>query len=116
MAGETLTKGDESPVTVADFAAQAVVIATLTERLGAVEMVGEEDAADLIADDRSDLRSGVTDLVRRQLGAAVGETAVVDWIAAGSSDGHCGPQRRSASDLPISRSQEDTRSVWIAAP
>ena len=46
-AGDTLTKGDDSPVTVADFAAQAVVCATLTERLGALDLVGEEDASDL---------------------------------------------------------------------
>ena len=45
VAGDTLTKGDDSPVTVADFAAQAVVCATLTERLGRIELVGEEDSA-----------------------------------------------------------------------
>ena len=34
VAGDTLTKGDDSPVTVADFAAQAVVCAGLTDALG----------------------------------------------------------------------------------
>ncbi len=47
VAGDTLTKGDASPVTVADFAAQAIVCATLTDRLGAIELVGEEDSSDL---------------------------------------------------------------------
>ena len=44
--GDTLIKGDESPVTVADFAAQALVAATLADALGEIDMVGEEDATD----------------------------------------------------------------------
>ncbi|MFZ8996951.1 MAG: 3'(2'),5'-bisphosphate nucleotidase, partial [Ilumatobacteraceae bacterium] len=36
-AGGTLTKGDDSPVTVADFAAQAVVCRVLGEHLGDVD-------------------------------------------------------------------------------
>ncbi|MFP5487145.1 MAG: 3'(2'),5'-bisphosphate nucleotidase, partial [Acidimicrobiia bacterium] len=63
VAGDTLTKGDDSPVTVADFAAQAVVAATLAERLGGFDLVGEEDAGDLRAGDRSTLLDGVVDLV-----------------------------------------------------
>jgi len=85
--GDTLTKGDESPVTVADFAAQAVVCAELTDALGSIDMVGEEDSDDLRAADRSDLREGVVRLVRRQRGDRVSESSVVDWIAVGSSDG-----------------------------
>jgi 3'(2'), 5'-bisphosphate nucleotidase len=86
-AGDTLTKGDESPVTVADFAAQAVVCAELTKVLGTIDMVGEEDSDDLRADDRSDLREGVTALVRRQRGDSVSESSVIDWISVGSADG-----------------------------
>jgi 3'(2'), 5'-bisphosphate nucleotidase len=83
--GETLTKGDESPVTVADFAAQAIVCATLTERLGAVELVGEESSSDLA--DNEPLRDGVVDLVAAQRRSAAGAEQVLDWISIGDSDG-----------------------------
>ncbi len=62
VGGDTLTKSDDSPVTVADFAAQAIVCASLVERLGAgVQVVGEEHADDLA--DRPELLAGVTTLV-----------------------------------------------------
>jgi 3'(2'), 5'-bisphosphate nucleotidase len=84
VAGDTLTKGDASPVTVADFAAQAIVCATLTDRLGAIELVGEEDSSDLAGNVM--LRDGVVDLVRVQRGD-VSAGAVLDWISVGHSDG-----------------------------
>ena len=84
-AGDTLTKGDDSPVTVADFAAQAVVCATLTERLGALDLVGEEDSSDLRH--RTALRDGVVELVGAQRGGEVSTEAVLDWISVGNSDG-----------------------------
>lgn len=87
VAGETLTKGDDSPVTVADFAAQAVVVEALTDRLGSIELVGEEDPADLASDDQASLRDGVTALVATQLGREVAAGQVLDWIGVGGSDG-----------------------------
>jgi len=39
-----ITKDDKSPVTVADFASQAVVAKVLSDRLGEVVLVGEEDS------------------------------------------------------------------------
>jgi 3'(2'), 5'-bisphosphate nucleotidase len=84
LGGDTLTKGDDSPVTVADFAAQAVVCATLSERLGTLTLVGEEDATDLEASDTADLLRGVVDLVNTERPAAVGE--VLDWIRLGTGD------------------------------
>ncbi len=42
-----LTKDDLSPVAVADFACQAVVARTLSERLGRVTLVAEEDSREL---------------------------------------------------------------------
>ena len=86
-AGETLTKGDDSPVTVADFAAQAVVVEALTDRLGAIELVGEEDPADLASDDQTTLRDGVVGLVADQLGREVSSEQVLEWIGVGGSDG-----------------------------
>ena len=87
VAGDTLTKGDASPVTVADFAAQAVVCATLVDELGAIDLVGEEDSDDLRSDTRADLRDGVVDLVRSQRGGDVTADSVLDWISVGSADG-----------------------------
>jgi 3'(2'), 5'-bisphosphate nucleotidase len=87
LAGHTLTKGDDSPVTVADFAVQALVCATLTDSLGAIEMVGEEDTTDLRADGQSALRDGVGELVRNQLGADATPERVINWIGLGACDG-----------------------------
>jgi 3'(2'), 5'-bisphosphate nucleotidase len=85
-AGETLTKGDDSPVTVADFAAQAIVCATLQEQLGAVAVVGEEDAADLATPDAATLADGVADLVSDAMGERVDVAQVRDWIGIGGAD------------------------------
>jgi 3'(2'), 5'-bisphosphate nucleotidase len=59
-----LTKSDDSPVTVADFASQAVVVHLLRQRLGPIELVGEESADALRAPDRAALREAVTEAVR----------------------------------------------------
>lgn len=47
----TLEKGDKSPVTVADFASQAVVARALRASFPSDPLVGEEDASALRADD-----------------------------------------------------------------
>lgn len=86
-AGSTLTKGDDSPVTVADFAAQAVVCAALADRLGDFDLVGEEDATDLSGDQRSTLRDGVVALVADQRGEPVAAADVLGWIDRGRADG-----------------------------
>jgi len=59
VTGETLAKHDKSPVTVADFGAQAVVIAELQEAFPEDPVVGEEDA--------SMLRAEQGDAVRRKV-------------------------------------------------
>ncbi len=87
LAGHTLTKGDESPVTIADFAAQAVVCAELTDSLGEIEMIGEEESDDLRGSDATDLLDAVVALVASQRGDAVSSGAVLDWISIGSSAG-----------------------------
>jgi 3'(2'), 5'-bisphosphate nucleotidase len=87
VGGDTLTKSDDSPVTVADFAAQAVVSATLSDHLGEFELVGEEDATDLAGDARSHLRDGVVALVAGQRGGAVSSDDVVGWVSRGGADG-----------------------------
>lgn len=50
----SVLKDDSSPVTVADYAAQAVIAHLLEDALGAVHLVAEEDADDL----RSRLEAG----------------------------------------------------------
>jgi 3'(2'), 5'-bisphosphate nucleotidase len=87
VAGDTLTKGDDSPVTVADFAAQAVVCAELARRLGRFDLVGEEDPADLEADAQASLRDGVVALVAGHLDRPVSAATVLDWIGLGGADG-----------------------------
>ena len=87
LAGHTLTKGDASPVTIADFAAQAVVCAELTDSLGAIEMIGEEDSNDLRTADAGDLLDAVVGLVGTQRGDTVSAGTVLDWISVGSSTG-----------------------------
>jgi 3'(2'), 5'-bisphosphate nucleotidase len=84
VAGDTLTKTDDSPVTVADFAAQAVVCAELADALGAVTMIGEEDADDLRDPAQRTLLDGVTELVRGQRSDASPEE-VLGWISTGST-------------------------------
>ena len=59
VAGTTLEKGDKSPVTVADFGAQAVVSARLGAAFPTTPMVGEEDAAALREPENEALRDKV---------------------------------------------------------
>jgi 3'(2'), 5'-bisphosphate nucleotidase len=86
VAGDTLTKGDDSPVTVADFGAQAVVCATLAERLGDVAVVGEEDSSDVSGHEQSTLLGGVADLASGAIGRSVDPATVLDWISLGGAD------------------------------
>ena len=87
LAGHTLTKLDASPVTIADFAAQAVVCAALTDSLGTIEMIGEEESDDLRAPEATELLDAVVGLVASQRGDAASARSVLDWISVGSSAG-----------------------------
>jgi HAL2 family 3'(2'),5'-bisphosphate nucleotidase len=85
VSGNTLTKSDDSPVTVADFAAQAIVCNTLAEELGDVAVVGEETPDDLV--DRPDLLDGVASLVDMGVGTSnVTATDVIEAVGRGASD------------------------------
>lgn len=46
-----ITKDDRSPVTIADYAAQAIVATVLTERLGRITLIGEESSTFLRQDE-----------------------------------------------------------------
>lgn len=65
MVSEALTKDDRSPVTVADFAAQAVVGYLLEKEFPADQLVGEEQSAALRSADQRDTLLTVTEYVSR---------------------------------------------------
>jgi len=80
---ETIQKKDKSPVTVADFASQAVVCA----RLGEGEpVVGEEDASELRQPEQAALLSVVAEQVNATLGETADASAILDWIDRGGTD------------------------------
>jgi 3'(2'), 5'-bisphosphate nucleotidase len=80
---DTLTKKDRSPVTVADYGAQAMICRRLDEQFAGDPVVGEEDAAALRADDGADALAKVTGFVSRYDDGATAE-AVCNWIDHGN--------------------------------
>jgi 3'(2'), 5'-bisphosphate nucleotidase len=82
VGAETLEKRDKSPVTVADFAAQAVVCHALAEAFPHDRVVGEEasDALRGAEDAARALRAKVTAVVRSVLGPETTEEAVLAAI------------------------------------
>ena len=79
---DALTKGDKSPVTVADFASQAVVASFLAE--SGLPLVAEEDAAELRNADES-LRDRTLKAVR-QVRDGASFDQIADWIDAGGTE------------------------------
>ncbi|KAF7795835.1 hypothetical protein EIP86_007002 [Pleurotus ostreatoroseus] len=64
---ETLTKDDKSPVTVGDYAAQAVINTILTRAFPNDPIVGEEDAADLRQESGTALRNRIVELANETI-------------------------------------------------
>jgi 3'(2'), 5'-bisphosphate nucleotidase len=85
---DSYEKKDKSPVTVADYASQAVVCAHLERALPKDRVVGEEDAAELRGE-QVDVRRRVAERVAVELGKEATEARVLDWIDLGgaSADG-----------------------------
>ncbi|MEX0777256.1 MAG: 3'(2'),5'-bisphosphate nucleotidase [Phycisphaeraceae bacterium] len=90
---ETLAKKDKSPVTVADFASQAVVCAALEKAFPDDPVVGEEDAHELRQSDQAALRNIVVDHVRNDLGAHIDDDQVLGWIDRGGASGGASAER-----------------------
>lgn len=86
ITADTLEKKDKSPVTVADFAAQAIVCSHLLKALPSDLMVGEEDSAELRTGEEAALRAAVVQHVADELGGA-DEAQVLAWIDHGCHDG-----------------------------
>lgn len=83
---QTIQKKDRSPVTVADFASQAIVCARLAERFPDDAMIAEEDSAQLQGDEHATVRHSVVGHVATVLGADPSEQQVLDWIDRGGSE------------------------------
>jgi HAL2 family 3'(2'),5'-bisphosphate nucleotidase len=82
IAGSALQKDDKSPVTVADFASQAIVCRVLSSLFKGDPIVGEETAADLLSDERRPFLDRVVSLLQGVEPDSTRE-AVCRWIDAG---------------------------------
>ena len=80
MISPALTKDDRSPVTVADFASQALVGYMLEQRFPDIPLVAEEDSAELSAQPETLQR--VTDFAKNKLPEAT-PNLVCEWIDRG---------------------------------
>ncbi len=82
MVAPAMTKEDKSPVTVADFGAQALICRTLAREFADDPVVGEEDAHALRVDDGSDARAAVAQYVLRRAQGSADD--VLGWIDHGN--------------------------------
>ena len=81
----TITKDDKSPVTVADYAAQAVVAMVLKEHIGEFVMVAEESSSFLRDEDNAAILSAVVAAVQEVWDDATPDD-VLDAIDLGAGD------------------------------
>lgn len=84
MVSDALTKGDKSPVTVADFASQAYVAQKLIETFPGVPLVGEESSATLKTPEQKQTLEQITKFVNQKIPNCT-QTQVCDWIDLGST-------------------------------
>ncbi|HZN58812.1 MAG TPA: inositol monophosphatase family protein, partial [Planctomycetota bacterium] len=84
--GAALVKGDRSPVTIADFGAQAIVSRRLAQRFASDPVMGEESAAELVAPERASIRDAVCAEVAASIPGAKASD-VLAWIGRAQSDG-----------------------------
>ncbi len=84
MVSDALTKGDKSPVTVADFASQAYVAKQLIDTFPGVPMVGEESSASLKTEENKQTLQDITNFVNTIIPNSSQEQ-VCDWIDFGST-------------------------------
>lgn len=80
-----LTKQDRSPVTVADFASQAVVAKRLIDRFPDMVLVGEESAAELRDEQNAETTEQILHFVRQALPAATTDDLCA-WIDSGAGE------------------------------
>lgn len=85
LVSPAITKTDRSPVTVADFASQALVGQMLSEAFQHDRLVAEEDSRTLREDDEGETLKRVTEYVRRILPEA-DQQRVCAWIDLGAAE------------------------------
>lgn len=85
MVGDALAKGDKSPVTVADFAAQAVVAKRLEKRFPGAALMGEESAVALRTPEGRPTLEQVAYFVRMAVPDAT-PAEICDWIDRGAAE------------------------------
>lgn len=86
VAAEKHDKADKSPVTVADYGAQALVLSTLANSFPGDPAVGEEDSSDLRKPENADLFARVVEYVQK-ISPELDSAAVLSAIDRGSHDG-----------------------------
>jgi 3'(2'), 5'-bisphosphate nucleotidase len=86
VTAETLEKKDKSPVTVADFASQAIVCQRLEAVFAGDAVVGEEGSAELREEGQRVLCDAVVREVAAEVAGDPGAAAVLDWIDRGGAD------------------------------
>jgi 3'(2'), 5'-bisphosphate nucleotidase len=82
---ETLQKRDRTPVTVADYAAQAVIIQSLTEHFPDYPFIAEESSGELREEGKEEIRGRLLELVRAVLPSVQDEAALFAVIDKGKS-------------------------------
>src|SRR5882724_5204907 len=82
---QALTKSDRSPVTVADFAAQAIIAQRFAGERADDVLVGEEDAGDLRSEASRATLEHVTRFVGERVPGTTGD-AVCTWIDRGRAE------------------------------
>jgi len=83
--GSSLTKGDKSPVTVADFTSQAIIARMLSQAFPDIPLVAEETSTALREPDGAAILSNVTKYVNQVFPDANAET-VCEWIDFGGAE------------------------------
>jgi len=87
LSGGVINKEDRSPVTVADFGAQAVVSDLLAATLPEIPLVSEENSSPLRNPDNKKLKDGVIGYVRRFSPGLKDEDAIFKAIDRGTAQG-----------------------------
>jgi len=85
MSGDAMEKKDKSPVTIADYASQAIICKLILEQFPNDLIVGEEDAGDLRLPAHAESRERVHREISR-LGISATQEDVLSWIDAGDHD------------------------------
>lgn len=82
---QALSKEDYSPVTIGDFACQALVGALIQDNFPSDALVAEEESRALASPEQAGVLELVTDFTRREIPSA-DSAKVMDWIDRGTMD------------------------------